>query len=100
MSLWTPPWNVHPTGNITITILLILFVIVFGSIIAYGLFMSSLKCLSASESNIVGLIEPLTSALVGVLLLHEFMTPLQYVGGVIILAAIVTLQFFEKDPQS
>ncbi len=100
MFFWVPPWNVHPTGNITITILLILFVIVFATLIGQGLFMSSLKHLSASESNIIGLIEPLTSALVGVLLLHEFMTPLQYVGGVIILAAIVTLQVFEKKPQS
>src|SRR5215472_5327080 len=94
LSFWVPPWNVHSTGNITITILLMLFVIVFGTLIGYGLYMNSLKLLSASEANIVGLVEPLTSALVGVLLLHVFMTPLQYLGGMIILAAIVILQAF------
>lgn len=97
MSFWTPPWNVHPTGNITIIILLILFVIVFGTLIGYGLYMNSLKLLSASEANIVGLIEPLTSALVGILVTHEFMTPLQYFGALIILGAIVILQVFEKN---
>lgn len=100
LSCWIPPWNVHPTGNITITILLILFVITFGTLIAYGLSMSSLKVLSASEAKIIGLLEPLTSALGGILLLHEFMTPLQYLGGVILLAAIVILQIFDKKLQN
>jgi len=97
MSFWVPPWNVHPTGNVITLILLIFFVVVFGTLIAYGLFMSSLNHLSASESNIIALIEPFTSALVGILLLHEFMTPLQYGGGVMILAAIVILQVFKKN---
>ena len=100
LSLWIPPWNVHPTGNITIAILLILFVVLFGTLAAYGLYMSSLNLLSASEANIIGLLEPLTSAFVGILLLHEFMTPLQYVGGVIMLAAIVILQVFNKNPHN
>jgi len=62
--------------------------------------MITLKLLSASEANIVGLIEPLTSALVGMLWLQEFMTPLQYFEAGIILVSIVILQVFEKNPQN
>lgn len=99
MSLWAPPWYVHPTGDISVVILLMLLIIAFGTITAFGLYMTSLKYVSASEANIVGLSEPLSSALVGLILLHELLMPLQYFGGVLMLAAIVILQVFEKNPQ-
>ncbi len=67
-----------------------------GTLIAYGLYMNGLRLASASEANIVLTLEPLSSALVGILLLHQLMTPLQYLGGLIMIAAVVILQVFEK----
>ena len=52
---------------------------------AYCLYFSSLKDLSGQEASILSYIDPLVAVLVSVLVLHEAITPLQVVGGMMIL---------------
>ena len=52
---------------------------------AYCLYFSSLKDLSGQEASILSYIDPLVAVLVSVLALHETITPLQIVGGLMIL---------------
>ena len=52
---------------------------------AYCLYFSSLKDLSGQEASILSYIDPLIAVLVSVAVLHEAITPLQIVGGVMIL---------------
>jgi len=52
---------------------------------AYCLYFSSLKDLSGQEASILSYIDPLVAVIVSVLLLREGITPLQILGGVMIL---------------
>lgn len=52
---------------------------------AYCLYFSSLKDLSGQEASILSYIDPLVAVLVSVAVLHEAITPLQIVGGIMIL---------------
>ncbi len=53
--------------------------------VTYCLYFSALKDLSGQEAAILSYIDPLVAVLVSVLILHEGMTPLQVLGGAMIL---------------
>ena len=53
--------------------------------VTYCLYFSSLKELPGQKSAILSYIDPLVAVLVSVLLLRESLTPMQVVGGLLIL---------------
>lgn len=53
--------------------------------VTYCLYFSSLKDLSGQQAAILSYIDPLVAVLVSFLVLHESMTPLQILGGIMIL---------------
>lgn len=69
--------------------LLIGFVIVFGTLLAFGLYVSGLKDLTATETGIVSSAEPIVSAVATFLFLGVVLTPTQYLGGATIILAVV-----------
>ena len=78
-------------------ILLTVFVAFFGTIIAFGLYMKSMSRISATKASLAGTMEPISAALSSALFLGIFLTPLQYVGGSMIICAILVVQFFSKE---
>ena len=65
-----------------------IFLLVVGLIhtgVTYCLYFSSLKELPGQKSAILSYIDPLVAVLISVTVLHEKMTPMQIVGGVLIL---------------
>ena len=71
---------------------MILYVVVFGTIFPYLLFMHAMKHLSASHTGVISTLEPVVAAVIAWIFLHEKLTGLQLGGGLCVLLAIVILQ--------
>lgn len=80
-----------PTTTIGTTIVLFLvgFVIVVGTMLAFGLYLSGLQRLSATEIGIASSAEPIVSAGAAYALLGVVLTLPQYAGGALILVAVL-----------
>lgn len=92
MAIWAPPWSVRTTGSPLAVGALVAFVVVFGTLIAFGLFLASLRHISATEAAITATAEPVAAALAALLVLGVALRPLQYAGGAAILCAVMVLR--------
>ena len=79
---------------------LILFVVVFGTLLAYNLYLSGLKRLSATEVGVATSIEPIASASAAYLFLGVILTTLQYIGAALLLVAVAVIAFQEKQKEN
>ncbi|PWI57147.1 hypothetical protein BM613_10165 [Sulfoacidibacillus thermotolerans] len=90
VGLANPPWQV--SGILTIgSCGLISFVVIFGTLLAFYLYLSSLKYISATETSLLSSAEPLSATLVAVLFLHVHMGFDALLGGVCIVATVFLL---------
>lgn len=90
LSIFYPPW--HWAGSKSPTVwLLLAFVILFGTIIAFTLYLASLKYLSPTETSILASAEPLSASLIAVTMLHLSLTPWAWLGAFCILSTVVVL---------
>nr|WP_211230642.1 DMT family transporter [Alicyclobacillus herbarius] len=90
MSFIAPPW--YFTGQSSLGIWgLVGFVVVFGTLIAFYVYIASLKYISASEASVLSCGEPLSAAIIAVACLHVHMGVLAMLGGACILATVVIL---------
>jgi DME family drug/metabolite transporter len=64
--------------------------------LAYGLFFASLGVVRATTVSVVALLEPVTAAVIAVLLLDEKMTATAVAGAAILLAAVAALAVGER----
>lgn len=91
-----PPWDVQIPAQPLPFLLLIAFIVVFGTLLAFGLTFSGVPHITATETSIAIAVEPITATLAGFLLLHVALTPQQYIGATCILAAVVLLSLERK----
>jgi drug/metabolite transporter (DMT)-like permease len=68
---------------------LLLFVILFGTLFAFGLYVSGLKHLTATETGVASSLEPIVSALAAYAFLRVVLTTTQYLGGAFIVLAVI-----------
>jgi len=97
MAFWAPPWAAHPSGNIIAVVLLTAFVVLFGTLAAFGLFLGSLRYIPATEAGVAGTMEPVAASVAAFVFLHVALTPIQYVGGALILVAVALLRAGAKE---
>ena len=94
---WLFPWDKlhstitliegsHPTLP---TWVLIFYMVVFGTVIPFALMLASLRHLRATQASIMGMTEPVIASLIAFALLGESMTPIQILGGAIVLGAVI-----------
>jgi len=77
--------------GLTVVTGLVVFVIVFGTILAYGLYLAGLRKLSATEIGLASSSEPIVASAAAYLLLGVILTGAQYLGGALIILAVVLL---------
>jgi drug/metabolite transporter (DMT)-like permease len=94
-SIFFAPWNVDGTWN-AITVIAILFVIIFGTLVPFYCFLESLHYLSPSEASILSCAEPLSAAFIAVIWLHVSFGALQWLGTIFILITIVLLSIWKR----
>jgi len=87
-----PPWAVA-ASNLSTELWTGLFVLaVISVLIPHTLFFAGLRHLSSSRAMITSTLEPIIAILSAALVLGELLEPLQAVGAILVLTAIITLQ--------
>lgn len=90
MSFIAPPW--HFTGhNSPGTWWLVSFVVLFGTLIAFYVYIASLKYISASEASLLAAGEPLSASIIAVLFLHVQMGLAAMLGGLCVIVTVTIL---------
>ncbi len=90
----TLPWPlwVHGVGRLNSeSALLVAFVVVFGTLVPFALYVMALTRLRPTTVGIAATAEPLSAAISAFLILGQVLTWLQYLGGALIVAAMLTL---------
>ena len=75
-------------GFDTYGLVLIAWIIIFGTIVPYLLVITGIKTLSASTSSVIGMVEPVLVGILAWWWLREAWLPLQIFGGVLVMVGI------------
>lgn len=90
MSFIHPPWKIE--GIISpISILAVAFIVIFGTLIAFILYLESLKYLKATETSLLACAEPLSAASLAVIWLKVPFGIYEWAGAFCIIATVVIL---------
>ncbi|MGI8384202.1 EamA family transporter [Robertmurraya sp. P23] len=99
LSFIHPPWQIDLSALPLEAYLYLVFVIIFGTMIAFWFYIESLQSLLPKESSLLGSIEPLAAVLTTVFWLKEPFGMFQWIGASCILFMIVFLAL-SKAPTS
>jgi drug/metabolite transporter (DMT)-like permease len=75
--------NLHAPLSVFIVV-----VILFGTVVPFVLVVSALRHTSATRTAMIGMLEPVFASIVAWWWIHESLTPLQIVGGIVVLTGI------------
>ncbi|MFT8317785.1 MAG: EamA family transporter [Sporolactobacillus sp.] len=90
IGVFYPPW--HYSGNLSLAAFAgILFVIIFGTLVAFYLYLASLKYLQPIETSLLGCAEPLSAAIVSVIWIHVSFTVFDWIGACCIMVTVFIL---------
>jgi len=92
---WTFPWNVFGGVSTSPGILasvpqplLLTYMVVLGTVVPFWLVVSSMRHLRASQASTVGMSEPVIASFFAFVLLGEVLTPVQLLGGAVVLLGV------------
>lgn len=97
---WNFPWSLLTTttslfdGAVTgIPVWSLVIVMIAISVIPFVLVLMSLQRIGAQRGGILGTTEPLWAALLAFILLGEVLSPIQGLGGLVVLAGVIVAEF-------
>ncbi|WP_155591441.1 DMT family transporter [Lysinibacillus cavernae] len=96
MSLFHQPWAINMSTWTFSTVAYLLFIIIFGTMLAFWFYIASLHYLSPKESSLLGSLEPLTAVITSVWWLQISFGGYQFLGTLLILLMILYLTVFQK----
>jgi len=99
LSFIHPPWQMDFKSLTPEAYLYLIFVIIFGTMIAFWFYIESLQSLLPKESSLLGSVEPLAAVLTTVFWLKETFGIFQWIGTACILVMIFLLAL-NKDSSS
>lgn len=91
-----PPWHIAGEWSL-LSLCAVLFVIIFGTLIAFYCYLESLKHISASEAIVLASAEPLSAAALSVLWLHVTFGWTEWLGTILIIATVFLLS--QRKPE-
>ncbi|MDG4729242.1 DMT family transporter [Bacillus pumilus] len=91
LSFIHPPWQMDFKSLTAEVYVYIIFVIVFGTMIAFWFFIKSLQSLSPKETSLLGSLEPLSAVVTTVVWLKEPFGYFQWIGAVCIIGNTLIL---------
>ena len=89
------PWDCTGQWSVA-SVLSIIFVVLFGTLIAFTCFLESLKYIKPTESSILSAAEPLSAALLSVVWLHEQLGIAEWLGTALIIITIIVLSYAKR----
>lgn len=90
LAVVNPPWEFSGTWNLTAG-LVYAYIILFGTVLAFGCYLGSIKYIQPAEAGILGSLEPLSAIVLSVLFLGADFTVLDIFGTALILSTVVLL---------
>lgn len=93
--LWTfyaPPWTAYVRPYTVGEWALLLFIVVFATVVPFALFLYGLRFVGSRAASLTATIEPVVAAVVSAAVLGEAMAGRALVGATLILAAVLLLQ--------
>ncbi len=94
-SFFQHPWNIEGQWSLP-SLIAFLFIIVFGTALAFYLYLESLKYLSATEVSVLGSAEPLSAAFLAVVWLHVPFGFAEWFGTLCIIGTIILLTWIKE----
>ena len=91
-SLIVPPWRAYFAGYTVEEWLLFAYIVVFATILPFGLFLRGLRTISSSMASLTATLEPVVGGTAAFLILGEVLAGSQIAGGFAIAAAVVLIQ--------
>ncbi|MFC7392299.1 DMT family transporter [Scopulibacillus cellulosilyticus] len=89
--LFNPPWQVKISEWSIPSLLALIFIIGFGTLAGYFLYLESLKFITPTETSILSCAEPLAATFVSVIWLHVSFGLFQLIGGFFIVVTVILL---------
>lgn len=97
LSFIHPPWKMGSSSLTLEAYLYLVFVIVFGTMLAFWFYIESLQSLSPTETSLLSSLEPLAAVFTTVIWLKEPFGSFQWVGTVCIFGMILLLALNKKS---
>lgn len=77
----------------------ILYISVFGTILPFGLYFVAVNYIRSTRASITATLEPISAGILAFVLLGETLEPLQILGGLLVIGAIVLLQLGQEGDE-
>jgi drug/metabolite transporter (DMT)-like permease len=77
---------------------LVAWIVVLGTVVPYVLVLAGVARLGAARTGLLGMVEPVGAAATAWAVLGESMTPLQLVGGTVVLAGVAMAETARRNP--
>ena len=91
----TKPWNISVTFDF-ITFLVLMLIIVFGTIIAFILYLTGVNIIGPTKASIIACIEPVAATICAILFLGVTFDFLDVIGFLCIISTIFIVAYFDK----
>ncbi|NNH08900.1 EamA family transporter [Cellulomonas fimi] len=102
--VWTYPFGTLtepvgvPGGTTPPLWALVVWIVVLGTVVPYLLFLVGIRSLGPARAGLLGMVEPVAASASAWLFLGEAMTPVQLVGGAVVLAGVVLAETARRRP--
>jgi drug/metabolite transporter, DME family len=91
-----PPLKAFMHHYSFVTWIWIVYIGSMGTILPFGFYYEGINLIRSTRASITATLEPIIASLVSYLFLNEIMTPLQMMGGVLVIASIILLQLKQE----
>ena len=97
--IFYPPFNYLWAGFTLPQWLGLLYIAFMGTAIPFGLYFVGINYIRSTRASITATLEPISAGFIAYLFLGEILEPLQILGGVLVIAAIVLLQLQSEQDE-
>ena len=91
----TKPWNINVIFDF-VTFLVLMLIIVFGTIIAFILYLTGVNIIGPTKASIIACIEPVAATICAILFLGVTFDFLDVIGFICIISTIFIVAYFDK----
>ena len=95
----TKPWNISVTFDF-VTFLVLMLIIVFGTIIAFILYLTGVNIIGPTKASIIACIEPVAATICAILFLGVRFDFLDLIGFICIISTIFIVAYFDKKTKA
>lgn len=93
------PFNYLRAGYSANQWVCLLYIVIIGTILPFGLYFIGVNHIRSTRTMITATLEPISAAFMAFFLLGEVLEPLQILGGILVVAAIVLLQLQKEQDE-